>query len=166
MRRRGPRGAHQTPASLRAAGVSAFGGVVRAIALAGLSALGVSCAEPAVIETGDGSFELDATAQVHEIVIERLEGAEMFRPSAVAVRRGDVVRYTSHTLDSHAIAFQRARLTSDQQRFLAETGQETSLPILAEGDAWILSLEDAPAGVYPFVCLIHESGGTVEVTQP
>ncbi len=63
------------------------------------------------------------------------------------------------------MAFRLGRLTPEQQSFLARTGQEASAPILERDHAWVLTLEGAPAGYYPFVCLIHDADGVLHVTE-
>lgn len=113
----------------------------------------------------NGAVELEAAASVHEVSVERRGGRETLNPSSLAVQPGDVIRFTSRTLDSHAFAFRMARLTPEQQAFLGETGQEASAPIVESGHAWVVSLEGAPVGAYPLICLIHEAEALIRVQE-
>ncbi len=174
------RSGNGTPASREGAGVPASAaaeGRVRgapslaAIVAASLaivaSSLAVACAEPAPppnVELEDGSVDLEPSVAVHEVALESTGGRpERMEPDFVAARAGDLVRFTSETLDSHALAFRLSRLDEAQRRFLEETGQEASAPLLERGHAWVLSLEGAPAGTYHLVCVIHEAAGRIDV---
>ena len=160
--------APQTPASFWGAGVSAC--VPRAFAafLAAAGLLLAACAEegpPATVELPDGAVELPPSAQVHEVAIRREGGEpERFDPDIVAAHVGDVVRLTSETLDSHALAFRTARLSAGQRNFLENTGQDAGGPLLERSHAWVLNLEGAPPGEYPLVCLVHDAEARIDVT--
>jgi plastocyanin len=140
----------------------------RAICRAALVVALGACGEagpPPRVELDDGPVELAPTVEVHEVAIRRDgDGPETIAPDVVLARAGDVVRFTSQTLDSHALAFRASRLDPEQLAFLVRTGQEASAPILARGNAWVLSLEGAPPGTYPLMCLIHEAAARVDVT--
>lgn len=148
-----------------AAGASARGG--RAALGACWLALGAACGAPGepppTLETEEGTVELEDSADLHEVSLVRSEAGERFSPASIDAASGDVVRFTSETLDTHALAFRMDRLTAEQQGFLAESGQEASAPILERGHSWVLTLEGAPAGSYPFVCLIHDAEGILRV---
>ncbi|HSM35349.1 MAG TPA: hypothetical protein VK837_03045 [Longimicrobiales bacterium] len=136
------------------------------LAVAGL--LLAACAEegpPATVELPDGAVELPPSAQVHEVGIRREGGGpERFDPDILAAHVGDVVRLTSETLDSHALAFRTARLSASQREFLESTGQDVGGPLLERGHAWVLNLEGAPPGEYPLICLVHDAGARIDVT--
>lgn len=169
------RSGNGTPASREGAGVpasAAVGGRVRgAPSLAAIvaSSLAAACAEPPAppsVELENGSVDLAPSAAVHDVALARTGGRpERMVPDFVAVRAGDLVRFTSETLDSHALAFRLPRLDEAQRRFLEETGQEASAPLLERGHAWVLSLEGAPAGTYHLVCVIHDAAGRIDVAQ-
>lgn len=111
-------------------------------------------------------MELEGSATVHEVALARVDGSpERLVPEVVAARPGDLVRFTSETLDSHALAFRLSRLDESQRSFLERTGQEASAPLLERGHAWVLSLEGAPAGAYALICLIHEAAGRIDVAE-
>jgi len=166
------RGGEGTPASDQGAGVSSFGARRRLalVAAAGCAALALACGAPEQaprVEFEGGAVDLEGSTIVHEVSLERrTEGVEVFVPAVIEAAAGDAVRFTSQTLDTHALAFRMNRLSPEQQSFLARSGQEASTPILERGHAWVLTLEGAPAGAYPFVCLIHDAEGTLEVAGP
>lgn len=167
------RSGNGTPASREGAGVPASAtvrgrlGRVPILAAIVASSLAAACAEPAPppsVELEDGSVDLAPSAAVHDVALARTDGRpERLVPDFVAARAGDLVRFTSETLDSHALAFRLPRLDEAQRRFLEETGQQASAPLLERGHAWVLSLEGAPAGTYHLVCLIHEAAGRIDV---
>jgi plastocyanin len=157
-----------TPASFSGAGVSACAPRAFAACLAAAGLLFAACSEegpPATVELPDGAVELAPSARVHEVGIRREGGGpERFDPEIVAARVGDVVRVTSGTLDSHALAFRTARLSASQRDFLEGTGQDAGGPLLERGHAWVLNLEDAPPGEYPLICLVHDAEARIDVT--
>lgn len=161
--------APKTPASFSGAGVSVCARRSFAACVATAALLLAACAEegpPATVELPDGAVELPPSAQVHEVEIRREGGGpERFDPDIVATHVGDVVRLTSETLDSHALAFRRARLSASQRDFLESTGQDAGGPLLERGHAWVLNLEGAPPGEYPLICLVHDAGARIDVTE-
>lgn len=142
-------------------------GRARAVLATAWLALGVACAgppePPATVDTGGGTVELEDSADLHEVALVHTQAGERFAPASIEAASGDIVRFTSETLDTHALAFRMQRLTPEQASFLVESGQEASAPILERGNSWVLTLEGAPPGSYPFVCLIHDAEGVVNV---
>jgi plastocyanin len=87
-------------------------------------------------------------------------------PDSVSGRPGDVVRFVAADALTHVVAFDEASLGPEQRAFLATKQQQRSPPLLSAGSTWVVSLEDAPAGSYPFVCLTHGGKGTLFVVAP
>ena len=48
--------------------------------------------------------------------------------------------------------------------FLESSGQLRGPPLLTEDASWIVSLEGAPPGDYPFRCLTHGAAGSLTVS--
>lgn len=125
-----------------------------------------ACAEPArdepvVLILESDTVTLPAGVRLIEIEIETTGGGE-FRPNAPAARAGDVVRFVSKDTRSHAIVFDAAQLAQSALAFLEGSGQLRGPPLLSEEASWIISLEGAPPGDYPFRCLTH--GATASLT--
>ncbi len=78
---------------------------------------------------------------------------------------GDAVEF--HTVDHrvHMIRFPADSLFAQARAFLKETGQESSPPLAFRGSRFLLLLEGAPPGRYPFLSEGHGGvmGGAVEV---
>jgi len=86
-----------------------------------------------------------------------------FEPAEVSVRPGDVVRFSSPEGGTHALAFAAELLQPAQREFLERTNQLRAPPLLEPGAAWIVSLEGAPTGSYPFRCITHGEQGRLHV---
>lgn len=88
-------------------------------------------------------------------------------PGADTVRAqtGDVVRFIAGDAKVHAIAFDAQRLEPAAREFLERTSQLRGPPLVETGVSWIVGLEDAPPGVYPFVNLSHDRPGVIIVTE-
>lgn len=127
-----------------------------------------ACAEPArdepvVLILESDTVTLPAGVRLTEIEIETAAGGE-FRPAAAVARVGDVVRFVSKDTRSHAIVFDAARLAQPALSFLEGSGQLRGPPLLTEEASWIVSLEGAPPGDYPFRCLTHGAAGSLTVS--
>jgi plastocyanin len=118
---------------------------------------------PRVIELTNDTIRLEAGVRVLDVRVQRAQGGE-FEPASGAVRQGDVVRFTAHDNGGHAIAFDGSALAPDVLEYLERTGQLRSPPLIASGSAWIIKLDDAPAGSYPFRCATHDVAGSITVT--
>jgi len=84
-------------------------------------------------------------------------------PEHVTVRVGDIVRFESRDGAAHAIAFDGVRLGAGELHFLETSGQLRSPPLLAAGNAWVVSFAGAPPGEYPYVCATHGAPGRITV---
>jgi len=131
----------------------------------------VACGKPggdepaaaAILVLGADTFPLARGARVYDIAIRHDLAMGEFAPREMTARPGDVLRFTSLDAGSHALGFGGERLEEDARAFLEESGQLRSLPLLHAGAVWIVSLEGAPAGDYPFVCVTHGDSGIVVV---
>lgn len=84
-------------------------------------------------------------------------------PIVVHASPGDVVRFTPGDNRTHAVAFDARALSPDARAFLQKTSQLSSPPLTDPGTSWIVNLERAPSGRYPFRCLSHGRRGELIV---
>jgi len=138
--RRGPRG----PLS---------GGTLRA-ALACFLLWGVSAcrADPQYRPDDVLKRELGLTDrdEVHRIVITG-GASERAEPAAITVRPGVWVDFYSGDHRIHTVAFEMDSLDVAQAAFLHRTGQEASPPLVDLASRFVVTLEGAPQGRYPFL---------------
>lgn len=105
-----------------------------------------------------GQQVLDVRARVGDA------GGE-FQADSFAAAAGDIVRFLAADALTHAFAFDAAALAPAGRDFLERTAQLRSPPLVAEGSAWIVTLQGAPAGRYPFTCLVHGGRGALVVKR-
>jgi plastocyanin len=117
---------------------------------------------PRVLELAHDTIRLEAGVRLVEVGVRRQQDGE-FDPPAVAARVGDYVRFTAQDRAGHAIAFQGARLDAAAREFLERTGQLRGPPLITSDASWVITLEDAPAGEYPFHCTTHNVAGRLSV---
>jgi plastocyanin len=125
-------------------------------------ARGGPAAGPLVLELAHDTIRLGPGVGLVDIGVRRQPGG-YFDPAHAVARQGDVVRFTAADRASHTVVFLGAELRPEAREFLERTGQMRSPPFLAEGAAWVISLEGAPAGEYPFRCTTHNVRGQLSV---
>jgi plastocyanin len=110
--------------------------------------------EPApVLELAGDTIRLERGVRLHEFRL-LTTGIE---PQRAEARRGDVVRFTAADVQGHAIRFDAQALSAEARAFLDDTDQLSGPPLLGSGAAWVITLEGAPPGEYPFLCISHET---------
>ena len=87
--------------------------------------------------------------EVHRVVITGGE-TESVTPAEVAVPPGAWVEFVSGDSWVHEIRFELDSLGQDARRFLVETDQVASPPLVNMDSRFVVSMEDAPPGRYPF----------------
>jgi plastocyanin len=117
---------------------------------------------PRVIELAHDTIRLEAGRRLVEVRAERTDTGDFHPPRAEAAP-GDYVRFTAADGGGHAIVFAEDRLTPQARAFLERTDQLRSPPLIQEGASWVITLEDAPAGTYPFRCTTHNAAGELIV---
>ncbi|HSJ06592.1 MAG TPA: plastocyanin/azurin family copper-binding protein [Longimicrobiales bacterium] len=117
---------------------------------------------PRVIELAHDTIHLEAGRRLAEVRVERTDRGD-FHPARVEAAPGDYVRFTAGDGGGHAIVFPEDRLTPQASEFLARTGQLRSPPLIQQGASWVITLEDAPTGAYPFRCTTHNAAGELTV---
>lgn len=122
-------------------------------------------AGPRVLELTHDTLQLADGVSLIDIAVRRDADGD-FEPANAEAKIGDVVRFTAADDGGHAIAFEGAALTGAGREFLERTGQLRSPPFVASGSAWVITLEGAPAGEYPFHCTTHSASGGLTVVTP
>jgi plastocyanin len=120
-------------------------------------------AGPRVIELAHDTIRLEAGERLIDVQIRR-EAAGDFEPAQVQAQQGDYVRFTTEDQAGHAIVFVTDGLTAEMRSFLERTGQLHSTPLIPVGATWVITLDGAPAGDYPFRCATHDGRGVLSVT--
>ena len=153
------RSARAPAASCGLAGALFF---VALAALAGCRDVGGSA--PRVLELGSDTIVLADSIALVEVRIGRIDdGDNVIEPASLDAKAGDVVRFTSEDRGAHALSFDAARLDPAAREFLQRTGQLRGPPLLEPGAVWVVNLDGAPPGSYPFTCSTHGLHGTLTV---
>jgi len=116
---------------------------------------------PAELELEDRTVLLERGAEIVDIRLRSPSTGDPVLPDSVDARPGDVLRFIAADALVHAVAFDDSALSPEQHAFLESTGQLRSPPLLAVGSSWVVSLEAAPPGRYPFRSLTHDAHGVV-----
>src|SRR5690606_13207810 len=103
-----------------------------------------------VLELGAVIAQLPPGARIHEVRLGAAAPAPELDPDTVRARPGDVIRFTATATGTHAIAFDAPALAPAAGSFLAGSQQLRGPPLLSAGATWVVSLDDAPPGAYPF----------------
>jgi plastocyanin len=114
------------------------------------------------LELAGDTIELAGGTALIEI---RLGGRD---PAAIEPQRaeasvGDVIRFVAADGRGYSVRFDAGRMTPAMVQFLDGSNQLASPPLLAPGAAWVVSLENAPPGEYPFLSANHGAAGTLLV---
>lgn len=133
----------------------------------GLVALAFGACEPvgrgATIQLDTAEVQLGRGTGLHDVRISGVADTDSVAPVELHVRPGDVVRFTIDDHRTHAIGFDVARLEPLIREYLDRTNQLRSPPLVNRGAAWVVALEDAPPGRYPFLCRSHGARGMLVV---
>lgn len=113
------------------------------------------------LELAGDTIELPAGVDLHDVAVRTGEQYRDFEPRQVQARPGDYFRFTTRDSRTHAIVFEPG--DPAVRNWLESTGQLRSPPLVTNGASWVISLEKAPLGSYPFRCLVHDDAGTLTV---
>jgi plastocyanin len=117
----------------------------------------------ATIELDTADVQLERGVELHEVTIRGTAAADSLLPARVAARPGDAVRFTIDDHRTHAIGFDVDRLEPAVRDYLESTNQLRGPPLVNRGGAWIVILDGAPPGRYPFLCRSHDARGLLVV---
>ncbi len=89
-------------------------------------------------------------------------------PLRLEARPGDAVEFVSVDHRVHVVTFPPDSLSPEARSFLESTGQSPSRPLVSRGSRFIILLEGAPPGRYPFLSEGHGGimGGVIWVVDP
>lgn len=118
---------------------------------------------PRVLELTHDTIQLPDSVKLIDVKVRR-EASGDFEPASLQAEQNDMVRFTAADRAGHAIAFDGTTLAADARAFLERTGQLRGPPLITTDAAWVITLEGAPAGQYPFRCVTHDLAGTLTVT--
>lgn len=111
----------------------------------------------------EDTIQLDAGVARVDVVL-RVVPSTTPGADTVRAQTGDVVRFIAGDAKVHAVVFDASRLDPQAHEFLERTSQLRGPPLVETGVSWVISLEDAPPGAYPFVDLSHDRHGVLLVT--
>ena len=114
------------------------------------------------LDVGGDTIQLAPGVAIHDVQV-RSNADGDFAPAQDSARSGDVVRFTTTDSRTHMIAFDEASLPGNAPALFEAKSQLRSPPLVVQGAAWVVSLENAPAGTYTFVCTTHNQRGTLIV---
>lgn len=111
------------------------------------------------------SANVSIAGSVHEVRISGAAATDTIDPAMLEVEVGDAVRFVVEDRRPHALAFTVDALAAPVREYLERTGQLRGPPLVNQGASWVVILEDAPAGRYPFHCRSHDAAGEIIVTS-
>jgi plastocyanin len=144
-----------------ARGASAALLVLLALGAAACRSKGAEPQARAVLELASDTIQLERGVSLVDVLV---RSNAPLHPDTARVRQGDVVRFITGDARPHAIAFEADRLTPESVAFLERTDQLRGPPLIAEGASWVISLADAPPGIYSFVDLSQDARGAIVVS--
>jgi plastocyanin len=119
----------------------------------------------ATIQLDTAEVELDGGTGLHEVTFIGVGPTDSIAPGGVRAKPGDAVRFVTGDHRTHAIGFDADRLDPEIRAYLLETNQLRGPPLVNRGAAWVVVLDGAPPGRYPFVCRTHDARGVLLVTE-
>ncbi|MGH7447731.1 MAG: cupredoxin domain-containing protein, partial [Longimicrobiales bacterium] len=113
---------------------------------------------PRVLELANDTIRLEPGVSLVDVKVRRsVEGD--FDPARIEANTGDIVRFVAEDNGGHAIVFEGAALAASAREYLERSGQLRSPPFVAIGSTWVITLDGAPPGEYPFRCSTHNLAG-------
>jgi plastocyanin len=97
-------------------------------------------------------------ARLHRVTLGGRGAREHAVPALIQAHPGDGVEFITADHRVHTVTFPADSLAPEARAFLESTGQLGSPPLVSRGTRFVLRLQDAPPGRYPFVSDGH--GGT------
>lgn len=104
---------------------------------------------------GAGALGLGRGARLHTVVLGGRGAEEHVLPERLQVRPGDAVEFVTVDHRVHRVVFDEDSLEAEVMEFLAGAGVTSSPPLTEKGSRFLLRLEGAPRGRYPFVSYGH-----------
>jgi hypothetical protein len=104
--------------------------------------------DPIVWDSIQGLQEGD---RVHVLDVHFGSDGEVVEPDSLLVEAGDWVDFRSSDGSPRLISFVLDSMAPGNRGFLQEIGARSSPPLVADGSHWVVSFQQAPPGVYPFI---------------
>ena len=95
-------------------------------------------------------LDLPAGAHLHRVTLGGRGAEEHAVPAVVEAQPGDAVAFLTVDHRVHTVSFPADSLSAEVQLFLQASGQGNSPPLVNRGSQYVLFLEGAPEGRYPF----------------
>jgi plastocyanin len=112
------------------------------------------------IVLGADTVQLPSGAQLHEIKVRATQSSD-FEPAQITAKSSDVVRFTVADNRTHSLIITAP--TEQSNAALESSSQRRSPPLVANGQAWIISLKGLPAGTYQISCGSHAGRATLVI---
>lgn len=112
------------------------------------------------LELQGDTIQLASGVDLHDVKVRAVSGTD-FEPQQITAQTGDVVRFTTADSRMHAVVI--VAPTPEATQVLDASGQLRSPPLVAEGQAWVVSLKGVPAGTYVIACISHAGRATLLV---
>lgn len=114
---------------------------------------------------GAQALGLSDGARLHRVILGGRGSDEHVLPARIQAFRGDGVEFVTVDHRVHTVWFPPDSLSAQAMAFLTSTEQLESPPLLQRGSRFVLVLEDAPSGRYPFISQGHggRAFGVIEV---
>ncbi len=109
------------------------------------------------------STEISIEGTVHEIHLSGAGAADSITPAMIQAEPGDALVFVVDDRRPHAVTFTSESLAAPVREYLERTEQLRGPPLVNEGSRWVVLLENAPPGRYPFYCRSHDAAGEVVV---
>jgi plastocyanin len=113
------------------------------------------------IALDSASIDIDGT--VHDVRLSGAGATDSIAPATIRAAPGDAVRFTVADGRPHALAFIADSLDAPVRAFLESTGQLRGPPLVNQDASWVILLQGAPPGRYPFYCRSLDAFGIVTV---
>jgi plastocyanin len=114
---------------------------------------------------GAEALGLAEGARLHRVILGGRGSDEHVLPARIQALRGDGVEFVTVDHRVHTVWFPPDSLSPQAMAFLTSTEQLGSPPLVQRGSQFVLVLEDAPPGRYPFISQGHGgmASGVIEV---
>ena len=115
---------------------------------------------PRTLELNGDTIQLEAGVTLHDVKLRSAQRTD-FDPGEIRAKVGDIVRFTSADARMHGVVIEGP--TSAARATLEAAGQARSPPLVAQGQAWVISLSQLPPGHYAVSCISHAGTATLIV---
>ena len=125
-----------------------------------------ACEKPAsstvdrTLELNSDTVKIDSNVTLHDVQVRAVQGGD-FAPDQLSAKPRDIIRFTLADTRTHGLIINGP--TPQATAALQASGQHRSPPLVARQQAWVVSLENLPAGVYNVSCISHAGRLTITI---